>query len=64
MVVSTEAAHHVTSDLKRRKINKHLCHSDQTSEHYYEFTNVKDAIEAHHEIQKLAKKRKLHDKKL
>ena len=55
VVISTEVARRVQCDLKRRKINKHLSHSDQTSERYYEFTNDDDAAEAYEELQKLIK---------
>ena len=58
IVVATEAASNIECDLTRRKINKHLCHSDYTSERYYEFTNEKQATEAHSHIQKLAKNRR------
>ena len=63
-VISTEAARNILCDLKHRKINKHLCHSDQTSERYYEFTNDDDATEAHTEIQKLIRKSRWHKKQL
>ena len=42
------------SDIVRRKINKHLSHSNYTTEKYYEFTNDDDAILAYTEINKLA----------
>lgn len=63
VVVSTEAARRVHCDLKHRKINKHLSHSDQTSERYYEFTNDKDATEAYREIQSLIKDMRRHKTK-
>lgn len=58
--VATEAARSIKCDLARRKVNKHLCHSDHTSEVFYEFTNLKEATEAHSQIQKLAKETRHH----
>lgn len=43
IVVATEAACSIECDLTHRMVNKHLCHSDHTSELYYEFTNEKEA---------------------
>ena len=54
IVVTTSAACSIEWDLTRRKVNKHLCHSDKTSEQYYEFTNENEAVEAYCHIQKLA----------
>ena len=54
-VISTKTAK-VKNDAKRRKVNRHLCHSDTTSANYYEFTNNDDAIKAHSLIQRISGK--------
>ena len=51
--VTTKSLKKTTSDMVRRKVNKHLCHSNYTTEKYYEFTNDDDAILAYNEIKKL-----------
>jgi len=53
IVVASNTAQKVKSDAERRKVAKHLCHSTATSERYYEFSNYKDALEAHEIIQTL-----------
>ena len=54
--VSITSLRNVETEIVRRKINKHLCHSNYTTEKYYEFTNDDDAILAYTEIQKLSNK--------
>ena len=54
--VSTEAAR-VLNDCDLRKVARHLSHSEQTSRQYYEFTNTRDATNAHKTIKLLSQKR-------
>ena len=57
IVVSTEAAR-VLNDCDLRKVAKHLSHSEQTSRKYYEFTDTKDATNAHRTIKLLSQQRR------
>lgn len=52
--MSTKAAQEL-SDSKRRTVVKHMSHSEQTSQQYYEFANIEDAAKAYDEINKLMK---------
>ena len=60
-VISTKTGK-VKNDAKRRKVNRHLCHSDTTSANYYEFTNNDNAVEAHSLIQRISGKIKARSK--
>lgn len=51
--VTTKSLKKTKSDVVRRKINKHLCHSNHTTEKFYEFVNDDDAILAYNEIKEL-----------
>ena len=55
--VSTEAAR-VLNDRDLRKVARHLSHSEQTSRQYYEFSNTRDATNAHKTIKLLSRERK------
>ena len=50
--MSSKVARHL-NDEKRRAVVKHMSHSEQTSEKYYEFVNFDDAAMAFDEINKL-----------
>ena len=54
--VTTKSLKQTSTDVVRRKVNKLLCHSNYTTENYYEFTNDDDAILAYDEIRKLNSK--------
>jgi len=60
-VISTKTAK-VKNDAKKRKVNRHLCHSNTISANYYEFTNNDDAVEAHSLIQRISGKIKARSK--
>ena len=51
--VTSELLKKVTKDVTRRKINKHLSHSDQTAEQFYEYLDDGDAIKAYNEMRQL-----------
>ena len=57
ILISTEARRHL-DEMKRRKTVKHLSHSANTSETYYEFMNIDDATEAHANISALSAMRR------
>ena len=42
-----------SSDVTRRKVNKHLSHSNHTAEMFYEFVDNRDPIAVYHEINRL-----------
>ena len=42
-----------SSDVTRRKVNKHLSPSNHTAEMFYEFVDDRDPIAAYHEINRL-----------
>ncbi|XP_065919571.1 uncharacterized protein [Dysidea avara] len=65
VLISSEARRHL-DEMKRRKTVKHLSHSAQTSETYYEYMNNVDATEAHANIRTLSALRrwKQHEAKL
>ena len=50
--MSTKVAKEL-SDTKRRGVIKHMSHTEQTSQKYYEFVNFEDAAKAFEEINKL-----------
>ena len=50
--MSSKVGRHL-SDAKRRAVVKHMNHTEQTSEKYYEFVNLDDAAMAFDEINKL-----------
>ena len=51
--VTSDSLRSGSSDVTRRKVNKHLSHSNRTAEMFYEFVNDNDAITAYHEINRL-----------
>ena len=53
VLISSEARQHL-DELKRRNTVKHLSHSANISETYYEFMNTADATEAHANIRALS----------
>ena len=54
ILMSTEAAR-TFNDCDLRKVSRHLSHSEQTSRKYYEFSDTKDATDAHQKIMLLSK---------
>ena len=50
--MSTKVAKEL-SDTKQRGVIKHMSHTEQTSQKYYEFVNFEDAAKAFEEINKL-----------
>ena len=53
VLISSDARRYL-GEIDRRNVVKHLSHSMQTSEQFYEFTNTKDATDAHHLIHSLS----------
>ena len=48
--VTTKSLKRTKSDIVQRKVNIHLCHSNYTTDKYYEFTNDDNVILAYTEI--------------
>ena len=57
ILISTEARRHL-DEIKRRQTVKHLSHSAQTSETYYEYMNSFDGTKAHANISALSAMRR------
>ena len=57
VLISSESRRYL-DEQKRRNVIKHLSHSMQTSEKYYEFMDTTDATEAHATIHKLSQNRR------
>ena len=57
ILISSEARRHL-NEQKQRNVIKHLSHSVQTSQKYYEFMNTTDATEAHGTIRMLSLQRR------